>query len=565
MFGNAWWDVPPTSSFNQPIPPVSADPTDDPQVPFKLNQSYIPYLLAMMEQGMLQGAYGDISEDDLNLVQARWMTARSIVASASIENIRPFYQDGSEVESDENTSGQLWYEPVGDWIISAFLATTVTPLAAIVYNVFIPKLRLTLRAHDLGATFKVLLNGLEVLTGDSYSPITKLVDFVIDVQKFGIDHALGNPPYQMKVQMVAPSGARLVRALRTSDTLPSLQVCLGDIRLPSDVSSSSGADSELMIRQDPDNPCLLQSSVDGTNWCTFADLSKCLNSSTIGQIGAGAPQPSSGGGQACYHATMPANNTFLVPTVVNSGDVLSLNNATGATNDPDDSPLWRCPDGSQFFAGACVGYPVTVSTDPIPSANHLRLIYNVGGAYYDAIAGTFTVPSGVSNAQVSVQVNDSNLSNDSGSLTFDVCVTNNQVVTYTHTFDFTLNPGPFTPYVGGGITYGVWTSGIGWQAEKLDGNTQVSLIEQISATLKGISFTLNVTQSLGGTNHADIQQGNFGASLYSHALSTGIQTPAWSDSPFADVFTISAFNQGEPSGQLTITSCTVIGQGVDPF
>jgi hypothetical protein len=41
------------------------------------------------------------------------------------------------------------------------------------------------------------------------------------------------------------------------------------------VAGTDGGD-DYMIRQNPDNPCLLESSVDGMTWCTWADLSKCL-------------------------------------------------------------------------------------------------------------------------------------------------------------------------------------------------------------------------------------------------------------------------------------------------
>src|SRR5712664_3871192 len=40
-------------------------------------------------------------------------------------------------------------------------------------------------------------------------------------------------------------------------------------------ASGAGGDDDFMLRQNPDNPCELQTSVDGITWCTWADLSKC--------------------------------------------------------------------------------------------------------------------------------------------------------------------------------------------------------------------------------------------------------------------------------------------------
>src|SRR5271166_2490717 len=109
----------PTSSENQPVQPVQVDPFEQPMVPLQINKTYIPYILGAIEQLFLQAAYADdITPDDLNLVQARWMTARAMFAEASIEDVRPFFQDGEEAASDENNSGELWYEPIADWIIT---------------------------------------------------------------------------------------------------------------------------------------------------------------------------------------------------------------------------------------------------------------------------------------------------------------------------------------------------------------------------------------------------------------------------------------------------------------
>jgi hypothetical protein len=216
--------------------------------------------------------------------------------------------------------------------------------------------------------------------------------------------------------------------------------------------------NEQLIRQNPDNPCLLETSINGTDWCVFADLSKCVPPGT--QPGHGAPQPGPGGGQQCYHAQFNASNKWLLPTLVNAGDTLEITNATGAAS--DGTVVWFCPNGAVFQLGACFGSGSTSGGDPLPTAPHMTLVAQINGVYYNVYNTSLTVPGGVSAASVEFSVNDSSLSDNYGDLTFDVCVTNNQSATWTHTFDFTLSDGGFSIL---SVTTGVaaaYTPGVGW-------------------------------------------------------------------------------------------------------
>jgi len=212
---------------------------------------------------------------------------------------------------------------------------------------------------------------------------------------------------------------------------------------------------ELMIRQNPDNPCLLETSINGTDWCVFADFSLCIPAPN--QPGGGTSQPQPGGGVECYQAQLQANGSWVLPTVVSAGDQLEVSNATGASQDGTVSP-WRCPNGLTFFAGACVGVGGTSGSDPLPSANHMRLIYVINGTAYDAMAGPFTVPGGVSSAEVTLQVNDDTLTDNSGSYQFKICATNNQSGSWSSTFDFAVSP--YSSLLS--LVWGVWNPGVGY-------------------------------------------------------------------------------------------------------
>lgn len=357
-----------------------------------------------------------------------------------------------------------------------------------------------------------------------------------------------------------------------------LRECLGD-----QLNTSGGADGgdENMIRQNPDNPCELQTSIDGTHWCTFADLSLCLPAPS--QPGDGTTQPASNGGQACYHAEMVASNRYLVPTIVSAGDTVDLTNANGAGNDGTVSP-WQCPDGSTFFAGACIGGTGASSgSDPLPSVDHMRLVFNIDGTFYDAMGGPVTVPGGVTNAQVYVQVNDSDIADNAGSYRFDVCVTNNAAATWAHVFDFALTNGAFTtptPPFGG--DFGTWTPGLGWVADHVEHPSgfwynQLVLNRTIpSRTITRVVVTFNVH---GISTNQSTANARFDVVLDS----TQIDQKLFSDTTEGDGLVSdhsmsqsgvtnlevdiasSFYNSATFTGSAVITSIRLEGLGTDPF
>lgn len=225
---------------------------------------------------------------------------------------------------------------------------------------------------------------------------------------------------------------------------------------PTNIGNDTGI--EQMIRQNPSNPCLLETSIDGINWCAFADLSKCVPSVT--QPGSGSPQPSAGGGQACYHADMQGSGKWLLPTLVNTGDVIEVTNAKGAYS--DGTVVWYCPSGALFQLGTCFGSGSTSSTDPLNTSPHMELIAKINGVYYPMFGATLTIPSGVTAQSVEFQANDVTIADNYGSISFDVCVTNNQANTFTHVFDFTTTDGGFSTFgVTSGVA-GVYSPGVGW-------------------------------------------------------------------------------------------------------
>lgn len=386
--------------------------------------------------------------------------------------------------------------------------------------------------------------------------------------------------YQLTLQATwatdDPDALNLVQARAMTLISQFIQGCVPP---PQPGSNGAGGDEEYMLRQNPDNPCELQSSVDGVHWCTWADLSKCQPAVT--QPGGGTPQPPAGGGQTCYDAVMNASEQWNVPTVVNAGDQITFSGAEGAGADGGIDGLWYCPNGQTFFGGACIGIPGTKSADIANTIPHMRLIVNVGGTWYDAYNTSFTVPGGVVNSPVVVQVNDSTISDNSGSYRFKVCVTNNGAVQWTHTFDFTRSDEGFTASSG----EGVYTPGVGWVCQHNptpDSNgiyyniVQINKTVPAGATFTSYGMTFNLTKGTyqNPAHEAEMiyDSGAFprkylanssavsgnGQTFTETATRTGLTTIGFR-------VTASTAASATYSGSGVITSVTFTGTGSDPF
>ncbi len=258
-----------------------------------------------------------------------------------------------------------------------------------------------------------------------------------------------------------------------------------------------------------------------------------------------APQPSPAGGQQGYFSE--------------------------AWLDPDaDLTTWRGPDGSVFFFGAYIPSSTElVGTDPLPGAPHMSLIALIQGVYYPLVGGTLSIPMGVSNAQVVIQANDSDLANNSGDVCFTLNVVNNQAATWSHTLDFAANSLAFGAcFFGTGDPAAVYTPGSGFQQVNNphgSGDTYCAFARDVAFTMTrcdvyGTTSGSNQAQISDGTQHGAIiatlvntnETGVFVMSfLGNHIMTTGLR--------------IDMNNLPDLVGTVTINKIHVEGTGFDPF
>jgi hypothetical protein len=335
--------------------------------------------------------------------------------------------------------------------------------------------------------------------------------------------------------------------------------CFEPISAFSTPSAGAGGGDDFMLRQNPLNPCELQTSVDGVTWCTWADLSKCLGAPP--QPGPGSPQPLPGGGCQTYHAVLPASGKWLAPTFVNSGDTVHVTNVQGVWN--GGTINWYCPDGTPFVGFLCIGVGGVISGDPDPTVNHMALIAGLsGGLFFPVMGGSVTIPGGVVAQTIEFQANDSILTDNAGQIEFDVAICNNQAGSWSSTFDFLSNPytSIFTP------VYGAWTVGVGYQGTAVGGFPfAVELHSVIAATMISSMTETYTAGAHGGASddtHFQLNVTIYGAV---NPMVTGTGVIWFNAANFTGATDVYCnLNSGTAGAQFQLTRLVVTGQGSKP-
>jgi hypothetical protein len=481
----------------------------------------------------------------------------------SFDNEPPEWETPDELDG---TPEQPWYDDLADWIIQGFLAVTFTPLAALTYQATVPRLRVAIRTGNLGALFKVLINGIEVWTGDSYAPITDLIDQVFDM-------SAETEPYTVRIEHNGiGEGHGLTEA--------KLEVVRGEA-----VANMVAT----ILRADPLG-CGVQWSTDsGDTWETI-DLATCITDLANGAIGTaidnglisvpgqqpgkGAPEP---GSCVTYKVVLDGKGTWYCPSPVNSNDVITITDFSGAWWDGETFASWHCPDGNPYTFGTCGDSTATHETDPFNTAPHMCLIGRVVSTYFDAIRDGYTVPAGVVNQPLLLQANDAPLSDNAGSIEFTVSIC--AAAGWTHIFDFTQTDTwlQLSPYNSEWIEDSGW-NGQGWTYEADIYGLCGVYTEFEPRTITAVSFTFAIVNGVNdappNTTRAFLESDTVPHRIYAstpfadgtHTINCNLLLPVETYLiGFLGQYGYRAGSHADPGGSFILTSATISGLGSDPF
>jgi len=194
------------------------------------------------------------------------------------------------------------------------------------------------------------------------------------------------------------------------------------------------------IRISPDNSCIIQMwCID--HWEDWYNPLACVPGAVV--------QPGDGGeltpGECrTFEAVLQGNGKWLLPIQVNEGDVVTITGAAGVWN--DGSLGWNCASGQVYILGACGASDAADVGDPLQTVNHMRLVAEVDGDFYDAFNQTIGIPAGVTNENMTFQANDGSLEDNTGSISFtvEVCAAGATPLQIT----YTLGSGVSIPTIG---------------------------------------------------------------------------------------------------------------------
>ena len=299
------------------------------------------------------------------------------------------------------------------------------------------------------------------------------------------------------------------------------------------------------------------------------------------QPGAGTEVPGAGECKT-YHASVPSGKQWLLPTLVNSGDVLTPSNPQGATTDIGGPGRWNCPDGGYFQLGSNQGNQITDPDTPAPDLFYGSMIWAIDGVYYNALE-PLTIPGGIVNAPAVLMINYDDGGAYYGEDTLDVEFCNNTSGTFRHVFDFVSTPGTFQPYSDSLFTtpIGVWSPGVGWdQTLQVEAGVGYRVAaagrDFTSRTLTSIQMKYDLSEGHNDSGGAPgIQFFVDGSLVFSVPWNAEVggtdQEVRWDGTASAASvlqFFLGVGNQtggADPGGTGTVTQLIVEGIGSDPF
>lgn len=188
------------------------------------------------------------------------------------------------------------------------------------------------------------------------------------------------------------------------------------------------------IRIDPNDPCMLQKTLNGVDWIDVGSFNPCAAAAASdaiqdgiadGTIGVPGQQPPGGtipeADCKVYEVELRGADKWLCPVPVSAGFTILVTNASGGWG--DGALLWWCPDGAGYVLGTCnESLRIHRPEDPLPTAYHGQIVGELGNgiAWFDPLTATYEVPFGQTETHFTLQMNDDPISDNLGSVRFTV-------------------------------------------------------------------------------------------------------------------------------------------------
>lgn len=181
----------PVSSFPRPVPPPLVDPDEGDLLLVAYSPAWQPVLMAAVEQLLLPSSWEGDHDAVIAALNGASLLQWLLTEPAGTEGVpTPYWDDQSDLDDQEPPEDQQWYgifdgtfqETVENFIIAGFIAYSGQIGAAITFLTLAPRFRLAWKTSDVGGIIRVIIDGADVGTVDTFSAVDGVLeqDFVGD-------------------------------------------------------------------------------------------------------------------------------------------------------------------------------------------------------------------------------------------------------------------------------------------------------------------------------------------------------------------------------------------------
>lgn len=342
-----------------------------------------------------------------------------------------------------------------------------------------------------------------------------------------------------------------------------------------DIAGDCGLGDIQDLRVKSGAPCTVEKKVNGV-WSDAFDISECAETaaetatndlrSELDQPGpeVGNPDPVPLGECQSYRLTVPANGAIILPFKIEPGDTIEVTGQGGAWSSGRGAPVnaWYCFDQDQFILGACnPSYSDPNNGDLLVTAKEHAMLLWYDSVYYDVTSGPIVIPSGASQADGLLMINDSVRGDNAGAL--DVIVEHCKETAWCYLFDFTSGSGGWTARDGDKATY---VSGQGWAS--VPGGTGITFgIDLNHGTAIPVGTVVTAVYDVTGTGTTGNIAIQNGTDSHVHAVVNGLNQEIDVASTVPDTFyRVVGSRGGGTAQQILVKSVLFRGtSGTNPF